>query len=176
MDFGSKMGPFLAPSRASKTGAPSTYFDIAPKKRPRPLQECPRAPQERPKSVPRVPKSVLRPSKSVQNVPRGRPRCPQRSTFLCIYAFSMVFVCFSAFFCVFLRFSAFFCVFQCFSACFCAFVGFSAFFCVFWASLAILLYLKLFWTILGCSGLLCAILSYSRPRCALGGTDFELKP
>ena len=172
MDFGSKMGPFLAPSRASKTGVPSTYFDIASKKRPRPLQECPRAPQERPKSVPRVPKSVLRPSKSVQNVPRGRPRCPQRVLFVHF----CIFFCFCVLFCAFLVFSALFCVFQRFSACFCAFVGFSAFFCVFWASLAILLYLKLFWITLGCSGLLCAILSYSRARYTLGGTDFELKP
>ncbi len=111
MDFGSKMGPFLAPSRASKTGAPSTYFDIAPKKRPRPLQECPRAPQERPKSVPRVPKSVLRPSKSVQNVPMGRPRCLQRGIFRAFLHF-LLFLCaflrFFAFFCAFLRFSVFF--------------------------------------------------------------------
>ena len=86
VDLGLQVGP-------PKTDRNSLFSKL----RPRGVQEAPKRLQERPKSD--------------QNVPRARPRCLQRVTFLRISLFFNVFLRFSAFSCVFLRFSVFFCVF-----------------------------------------------------------------
>ena len=100
MDFGVQVGP------------QKTYHNcLFSKLRPRGVQEAPKRLQERPKGVSRASNSLPRVPKSDQNVPRARPRCLQRVTFLRISLFFNVFLPCSGFSCVFLRFSVFFCVF-----------------------------------------------------------------
>ena len=111
LDFGANLDGFWPPSCALKAWSPSTFFQVAAKRRPRGAQEAPRASQGRLKSLQQPPKRAPRVPKSDQNVPRARPRCLQRVTFLRI----------SLFFCVFLRFPAFSCVFLCFSLFFTAY-------------------------------------------------------
>ena len=105
MDFGLQV-------EASPHQPPRHFFQVAAKRRPRGAQEAPRASQGRLKSLQQPPKRAPRVPKSDQNVPRARPRCLQRVTFL-------GFPCFSTFFRVFLRFLAFLRVFLCF---FCVFL------------------------------------------------------
>ena len=104
MDFGLQV-------EGSPRDPPRHFFQVAAKRRPRGAQEAPRASQGRLKSLRQPPKRAPRVPKSDQNVPRARPRCLQRVTFLRISLFFNVFLRFSAFSCAVLRFSAFFCVF-----------------------------------------------------------------
>ena len=101
MDFGLQVAP---PQNRSKL----SFFQVAAKRRPRGAQEAPRASQGRLKSLQQPPKRAPRVPKSDQNVPRARPRCLQRVTFLRISLFFNVFLRFSGFSCVFPRFSLFF--------------------------------------------------------------------
>ena len=87
---------------------PRHFFQVAAKRRPRGAQEAPRASQGRLKSLQQPPKRAPRVPKSDQNVPRARPRCLQRVTFLRISLFFNVFLRFFTFSCVFLYFSVFF--------------------------------------------------------------------
>ena len=104
MDFGLQV-------EASPRVPPRHFFQVAAKRRPRGAQEAPRASQGRLKSLQQPPKRAPRVPKSDQNMPRARPRCLQRVTFLRI----------SLFFNVFPRFFAFSCVFPCFSVFFLCF-------------------------------------------------------
>ena len=104
------MDGFWPPSWSPKNRYQQPFFKVAAKRRPRGAQEAPRASQGRLKSLKQPPKRAPRVPKSDQNVPRARPRCLQRVTFLRI---SLFFNVFPRFFCVFLRFSVFFCVFCC---------------------------------------------------------------
>ena len=97
MDFGLQVG-------AQKTDHNCLFSKL----RPRGAQEAPRASQGRLKSLQQPPKRAPRVPKSDQNVPRARPRCLQRVTFLRISLFFNVFLRFFAFACVFLCFSVFF--------------------------------------------------------------------
>ena len=108
LDFGANLDGFWLPSWAPTKGVPEPFFQVAAKRRPRGAQEAPRASQGRLKSLQQPPKRAPRVPKSDQNVPRARPRCLQRVTFLRISLFFNVFLRFSAFSCVFLRFSVFF--------------------------------------------------------------------
>ena len=104
MDFGLQV-------EGSPHQPPRHFYQVAAKRRPRGAQEAPRASQGRLKSLQQPPKRAPRVPKSDQNVPRARPRCLQRVTFLRIFLFFNVFLRFPAFFCVFL---CFFCVFSVF--------------------------------------------------------------
>ena len=104
LDFGANLDGFWPPSWSPKNRSKLPFFQVAAKRRPRGAQEAPRASQGRLKSLQQPPKRAPRVPKSDQNVPRARPRCLQRVTFLRI----------SLFFNVFLRFSGFSCVFLCF--------------------------------------------------------------
>ena len=108
LDFGANLDGFWPPSWSPKNGFPLPFFQVAAKRRPRGAQEAPRASQGRLKSLQQPPKRAPRVPKSDQNVPRARPRCLPRVTFLRIFLFSHVFLCFFAFSCVFLCFSLFF--------------------------------------------------------------------
>ena len=110
-DVGANLDGFWPPSWTLQNGHQQPFFQVAAKRRPRGAQEAPRASQGRLKSLRQPPKRAPRVPKSDQNVPRARPRCLQRVTFLRISLFFNVFLRFSAFSCVFLRFSVFFCVF-----------------------------------------------------------------
>ena len=101
MDFGLQV-------EASERGSPRHFFQVSAKRRPRGAQEAPRASQGRLKSLQQPPKRAPRVPKSDQNVPRARPRCLPRVTFLRIFLFFNVFLRFFAFFRVFLCFSVFF--------------------------------------------------------------------
>ena len=111
LDFGANLDGFWPPSWTPQNGYQQPFFQVAAKRRPRGAQEAPRASQGRLKSLQQPPKRAPRVPKSDQNVPRARPRCLQRVTFLRI----------SLFFNVFLRFFAFSCVFPCFSVFFLCF-------------------------------------------------------
>ena len=100
MDFGLQVGP------QNRSKLP--FFQVAAKRRPRGAQEAPRASQGRLKSLQQPPKRAPRVPKSDQNVPRARPRCLQRVTFLRISLFFNVFLRSFAFACFFLCFSVFF--------------------------------------------------------------------
>ena len=108
LDFGVNLGGFWPPSWTPKNWFLQPFFQVAAKRRPRGAQEAPRASQGRLKSLQQPPKRAPRVPKSDQNVPRARPKCLQRVTFLRIALFFNVFLRFSAFSCVFLRFSVFF--------------------------------------------------------------------
>ena len=108
LDFGANLGGFWPPSWSPKNRFQQPFFQVAAKRRPRGAQEAPRASQGRLKSLQQPPKRAPRVPKSDQNVPRARPRCLQRVTFLRIFLFFNVFLRFSAFSCVFLCFSVFF--------------------------------------------------------------------
>ena len=71
---------------------------------PKSPKSVPRAPQEHSKAAQERPKSTQERPESHQNVPRERPRCLPRVTFLRIFLFFNVFLRFSAFSCVFLCF------------------------------------------------------------------------
>ena len=108
LDFGANLDGFWPPSWGLRAWSPSTFFQVAAKRRPRGAQEAPRASQGRLKSLQQPPKRAPRVPKSDQNVPRARPKCLQRVTFLRISLFFNVFLRFSGFSCVFLCFSVFF--------------------------------------------------------------------
>ena len=101
MDFGLQV-------EDSPRQPPRHFFQVAAKRRPRGAQEAPRASQGRLKSLQQPPKRAPRVPKSDQNVPRARPRCLPRVTFLRIFLFFNVFLSFFAYSCVFLRFCVFF--------------------------------------------------------------------
>ena len=108
LDFGANLDGFWPPSWTPQNGYQQPFFQVAAKRRPRGAQEAPRASQGRLKSLQQPPKRAPRVPKSDQNVPRARPRCLQRVTFLRIFLFFNVFLRFFAFSCVFLCFSVFF--------------------------------------------------------------------
>ena len=108
LDLGANLDGFWPPSRTPKNLFQLLFFQVAAKRRPRGAQEAPRASQGRLKSLQQPPKRAPRVPKSDQNVPRARPRCLQRVTFLRIFLFFNVFPRFFAFSCVFLCFSLFF--------------------------------------------------------------------
>ena len=90
-DFGANLPGFWPPSWTPKNGFQLPFFQVAAKRRPRGAQEAPRASQGRLKSLQQPPKRAPRVPKSDQNVPRARPRCIQRVTFLRISLFFNVF-------------------------------------------------------------------------------------
>ena len=101
LDFGANLDGFWPPSWTAQNGSKLSFFQVAAKRRPRGAQEAPRASQGRLKSLQQPPKRAPRVPKSDQNVPRARPRCLPRVTFLRIFLFFNVFLCFSVFSCVF---------------------------------------------------------------------------